>query len=118
MLRFRATKVTKEKFYAAKKPIKIWDVNVDNIVISRLVKTKTNSKCLIGYLGKVIRSLVLVMPEMSGYVRMVKVKDRDKDKNNKLMSFRIDDEKLLEKCKSKIKDLKNIDLNALPVYDD
>ena len=37
------------------------------------------------------------------------------------MSFCIDDEKLLEKYKAiwtKILDLKNIDLNALPVYDD
>ena len=39
MLRFGEKKVTKEKFYAAKKPIKIWDVKVDNIVISKLVKT-------------------------------------------------------------------------------
>ena len=37
------------------------------------------------------------------------------------MSFRIDDEKLLEKCKAiwtKIEDLKSIELNALPLYDD
>ena len=34
MLRFGETKVAKEKSYAAKKPIKIWDVIVDNIVIS------------------------------------------------------------------------------------
>ena len=37
------------------------------------------------------------------------------------MSFRIDDEKLLEKYKAiltKIEDLNNIELNALPVYDD
>ena len=37
------------------------------------------------------------------------------------MSFRIDDEKLLEKHKAiwnKIEDLKNIQLNVLPVYDD
>ena len=27
--------VAKEKFYATKKPIKIWDVNVDNIAISK-----------------------------------------------------------------------------------
>ena len=36
------------------------------------------------------------------------------------MSFRIDDEKLLEKYKAiwtKIQNLKNIELNALPVYD-
>ena len=50
MLRFGETKVTKEKLHAAGKPIKIWDVNVDNIVISKLVKTKTNSKYLVGYL--------------------------------------------------------------------
>ena len=37
------------------------------------------------------------------------------------MSFRIDDEKLLEKYKAiwtKIEDLKNTKLNALPVHDD
>ena len=44
MLRFREIKVTKEKFYASTKPITIWDVNVGNRVISKLVKTKTNSK--------------------------------------------------------------------------
>ena len=54
---------------------------------------------------------------MSGYVKTFKVKD----KNYKLMSFRIDNEKLLEKYKAiwtKIENLKNIELNALPVYDD
>ena len=30
MLRFGETKELKAKFYAAKKPIKIWDVNADN----------------------------------------------------------------------------------------
>ena len=40
MLTFGETKIAKEKFYAVKKPIKIWDVNVENIVISKLVKTK------------------------------------------------------------------------------
>ena len=37
------------------------------------------------------------------------------------MSFRIDDEKLLEKYKAistKIEDLRNIELNVLQVYDD
>ena len=32
--------------------IKIWDVNIDNIVISKLVKIKSNLKYLIGYLGR------------------------------------------------------------------
>ena len=44
MLRFREIELAKAKIYAAKKPIKIWDVSVDNIVISKLVKTKTDFK--------------------------------------------------------------------------
>ena len=79
-----------------KNPINIWDANVDNIVISKLVETKTNSKYLIGHLDKVIRELVLILSKMSEYVKTFKVKDRDKDKNNKLMSFHVDDEKLSE----------------------
>ena len=35
----------------------MWDVNVDNIVNLKLVKAKTNSKYLIGYLGQAIRPL-------------------------------------------------------------
>ena len=34
---------------------------------------------------------------MSRFVKTFKVKDGDKDKNNKLMSFQIDDERLLKK---------------------
>ena len=66
--------IVKEIFYAAKKPIKIWYVYVDNIVISKLVKTKTSSKYLIGYLKKAVRPLVLIMPKMSGYVKAFKLK--------------------------------------------
>ena len=44
---------------------------------------------MIGYLDKAIRPLVLIMPKMSGYVKTFKVKEG----NNKLMSFRIDNEK-------------------------
>ena len=82
-----------------------------NIVISKLIETETNSKYLIGYLDKAIRPLVLIMPKMSGYVKIFRVKSGDKDKINKLMSFRRDDEKILEKCKAlwiKIEDIKKI----------
>ena len=66
-MRFGEKEITKEKFYAAKKPMKIWDVNVDNIVV---------------------------------------------------YSFRIDDEKLLEKNKAiwtKIEDLKNNESDAMMI---
>ena len=90
MVRFEDREIAKERLYAAKTPKKVCDVNVDNIVISKLVKSKTNSKYLIGYLDKAIRPLVLIMPKMSGYVKTFEVKEG----NNKLMSFGIDDQKL------------------------
>ena len=100
-----------------KKPIKAWDVNVGNIVIWKLVKTKANSMYLIGDLYKDIRPLVLIMPKKSGYVITFKAED----KLNKVISFITEDERLLEKHKgisTKIENLKNIELHALPVYDD
>ena len=77
--------------------LKIGNVDVDNIVNSKLIETKINSKYLIGYLDKVIRPLVLIMPKLIGYVKTFKVKNGDKDQNNIVMFFRIGDEKLLEK---------------------
>ena len=50
--------------------INIWNVNVDNIVVSNLTETKNNSKYLIGYLDEVIRPLILIFPKMSGYVKI------------------------------------------------
>ena len=102
--KFDKKKVAKEKLYGAKEPIKIWDVDVGNIY---------NSKYLIGCLCEVLRPLVLILPKMSGCVKTFK------DKNNKLMSLRINDEQLLEKYGTiciKIEDLCiNIKLNALQV---
>ena len=73
------------------------------------MKTKAISNYLIGYSDKAIRPLILIMLKMSGYVKTFKVKDGDKNKNNKLISFCIDNEKLLEKSKNsrnKSEDLK------------
>ena len=60
------------------------------------------------------------MPKITGYVKTFKVKDGDKDKRNNLSS-RIDDERLFQKLKAiftSIGDFKNIELNALPVFDE
>ena len=114
MVRFGEKEILKEKFYAVKKPIKIWDVNVDNIIISKLLQAKTNSKCFIGMkFDEAIRPLDLIMPKMSGYVKTFKFEDEI----NKLMSFCMDDEKLLEPIWIKIEDLSNIELDAFPVHD-
>ena len=37
MVIFGKTEIAKEKFYVVKNPIKIWDLNIHNIVISKLV---------------------------------------------------------------------------------
>ena len=70
-----------------KNAIKIWDINVNNVVTSKLFLKKNNSKYLVGYLDKVLRSIVLILSIMSGYVKIFKVQDGDKDKNNRLISF-------------------------------
>ena len=58
MFRFEETKIAKKEFYIEKKKtIKIWNVNVGNIAISKLVKTETNFKYLTGYLDKDITPL-------------------------------------------------------------
>ena len=37
MLKFGKRKMKKEECYGAIKPINIWDVNVDNIAVSKLI---------------------------------------------------------------------------------
>ena len=68
MLRFDWTIEQKKNFMVQKNP-NVWDVNVNNIVISKLIETKTNSKYLIGYLDKVIKPLVLILLKISGHVK-------------------------------------------------
>ena len=57
---------------------------------------------MIGYLNDVMKPLVLILPKMSGYVKIFKDKDRQKvkDQKNKSLSFCIYDDRLLEKCKT------------------
>ena len=74
LLRFGERQITNDKFYAPKSLVKIWGFNVDNIVLSKLVKRKTNYKYFITYLDKTIRQLVLLMPKISRYVETFKVK--------------------------------------------
>ena len=82
MLKFFETKIQKEKFYAVKK------LGILMLIIQlsqKLVKKQTNSNYLIGYLDKAIRSLVLIMLKMSGYVRHLKLKMEEKMKTIKFL---------------------------------
>ena len=55
MIRFGETEIRKEEFYGAKNRRKILDIDVDNIIISKLVELKTNSKYSIEYLDEAVR---------------------------------------------------------------
>ena len=101
--------------------MEIWDVNAYNIVTSKSVETKIYFKYLIWYFDEVIRPLVLLLPKINGYIKTFRDKSGNKNKNNKLMSLCINNNKPLEKYKTiwmKIENLKNFELDALPVYDD
>ena len=99
-MRFGEREITNDTLCAPKNPVKIRDFNVDNIVISKLVKAKANSKYLVGCSDNDVRVSVLIMSKMSGHVKTFKVKQIDEDKDNIFMTFRTDDEKLLEKHKT------------------
>ena len=53
---------------------------------------------------------------MNGYVKTFQVKDEDKDKNYKLMLFRTDDEKLLEKFKAIWTKIENVKILNKMLY--
>ena len=60
---------SKKETLWCKKLIRYSDVDIDNMVITKLIKLKNMFKYLNGYLHEVIRSLVLILPKMSGYVK-------------------------------------------------
>ena len=81
-----------------------------------MFKTNDNSKYSIEYLDEFIKPLFLTLTKISEYIKTFK--DKDGNKYNKLMSFRINDEKLLRKHKAvwtKNEDLKKIVLKDLPI---
>ena len=48
MVDIRKDKNSSRKILSSKKSVKTWDVNVENITISKLIKAKTNYNYLIG----------------------------------------------------------------------
>ena len=81
-----------------------------------MFKTNDNSKYSTEYLDEFIKPLFLTLPKISEYIKTFK--DKDGNKYNKLMFFRINDEKLLRKYKAvwtKNEDFKKIVLKDLPI---
>ena len=89
-----------------KNPIKIWYIDGDNIVTSKVTETNNISNYLIGYFDdsktlmyyfffvKALIYTLILGSKMGGYVKHFK------EKNNELMSLGIDDEKVLEQYKA------------------
>ena len=55
--------------------MKNWDVDVNNVVISKLLEIKNNYKYVIRYLNEVVRPLVLILPKIGGYDKNFKEKN-------------------------------------------
>ena len=87
IFRIGKTNVAKEEFYFAKNPINIWLVDVDNIIISKLIERNNYSEFLIGYLDEVITPSVLILAKIIGYFSKINNGDKVKSINNKRVSL-------------------------------
>ena len=103
-------------FYKNKKLFNIHNIDVNKILVSKeeLYGTKNSFKYFIGYNDDdTIRPLCIKLPQMIGYV-----KNFD---NNKTMSLKVNDNKLLKKYNKIweiISNLLNIEFDSEPVYGD
>ena len=82
---FDDTEVTKKEFYESKQGIRLKDIIVKNIVVSK--KIKINDKTVKYYIGYIVDDnvlpLVLLLPIMSGWIKYF-------ENGGKNMSFKIE----------------------------
>ena len=91
-INFDDKKINKSNFYKNKKLFNIHDIDVNKILVSKKESygTKNSLKYFNGYNDDyVIRSFCVNLPQMIGYVKHFD--------NNKIMSFKVSDNKLLKK---------------------
>ena len=91
-INFEDKKINKSTFYKNKKLFDIHDLDVNKILVSKKESygTRNSFKYFIGYDDDdVIRPLCIKLPQMIGYA-----KNFD---DNKTMSFKVDDNRLLKK---------------------
>ena len=89
---FGDKKIKKSDFYKSKRVIKIYDIDINKILVSKEEPygTKSSFKYFIWHNDNdVIRPLCIKLPQMTGYVR--------KFDGNTSMSFKIRDKQLLKK---------------------
>ena len=111
---FNVVKVNKKDFYCTEKAIPLSLVDINNIVVSHRIKQNNGTyKYFIGYLhdDDVIRSLCIVLPQMSGYIKYF-------ENGGKNMSFKIEDEDVYLKYSeiwNNIKGILNVKLHSRPM---
>ena len=109
--------IKKSNFHKNKKLFKIDNIDVDKILVSNKEHHGTNKsiKYFIGYNGNDdIRTLCLLLPQMNGYVKCC-------ENNNKIIYFKVIDNKLLKKYTKIWKNISNLvgkELDSEPIYDD
>ena len=69
-----------KSFKVQRKSIKRLMLMLMICLCQKIIKIKSNSMYLIGYLNKVIRPLVLILPKRNKYIKNLNVRDEDKDK--------------------------------------
>ena len=70
-LKFNNISLNKKELHRLKKPIDLFSVNVDEIVVSN--KFKYNKKVFKHFIdyqkGKIVKPLRIILPQMSGYIK-------------------------------------------------
>ena len=111
---FLRKKANKKVFYKNKKPYDVYDIDAEKILVSKKESygKKGNIKYFVGYNDEnVVRPLCVKFPQMVGYV-----KNFD---DNKMMSFRVNDKKMLKKYNKIwdiVVDLLDVQFDSYPVY--
>ena len=113
-LKFNNIRLNKKEFHKSKEPIDLMSVNVDQIVVSDKFKHNNEGfKYFIGYQeGKIVKSLCIILPQMSGYIKYFK-------SGGKSMSFLIKDDEVWEKyeqIQDVIKNKLGIKFHSKPIY--
>ena len=115
-MNFDDKKVNKKAFYKNKKPYDVYNIDTEKILVSKKESygKKGSIKHFVGYNDEdVIRPLCVKFPQMVGYVKNFN--------GNKMMSFRVNDKKMLKKYNKiwdTIADLSDVQFDSHPVYGD
>ena len=91
-LKFNDIILNKKEFHISKKPIDLFSVNVDQIVVfDKFEQNNKVFKHFIGYQkGEIVKPLCIILPQMSGYIKYF-------ENGGKNMSFLIKDNEVWNK---------------------